>query len=419
MKLLTKYNRVNLLATILVFVVAGLCFYFILQHVLVSQLDDDLKTEEQEIINFVKQRNKLPASADYPDKQVVIVQTVLPVDRSIRTVEVADKEDDGEMVKTRRLVFSLKVSGTLYIVSVYKSQQETEDMVQLIVMITLAMVLLLLLILFFINRFVLVKLWHPFNKTLDALKQFNISSKRPISLQQSNITEFNELNKAVALMSNHVLKEYEALKNFTENASHEIQTPLAVVSSKLELLMQAENFTEGQMQDFETIRGEINRLSKLNQSLLLLTKIDNSQFSETNPVQIETIILKQLDNFEELIAAKQINLIKNIEAGTVVLMNDIMAGLLISNLLTNAIKHNLEGGSINVSLNNKQLLITNTGEPLQTNPEEMFARFKKAKPQSDSLGLGLSIVQKICDRYNMQLQYSYGNGLHRISILFP
>ncbi len=419
MKLLTKYNRVNLLATILVFVVAGLCYYFILQHVLVSQLDDDLKTEEQEIINFVKQQNKLPASADYPDQQVVVAQTVLPVGRSIRTVDIPDKEDEGEFVKTRRLVFTLKISEANYKISVYKSQQETEDMVQLIVMITLAMVLLLLLILFIINRFVLVKLWHPFNQTLDALKQFNISSKKSISMPQTNINEFKELNNAVAMMSNHVMKEYEAIKSFTENASHEIQTPLAIITSKLELLLQAENFSEAQVKDFETIQREISRLSKLNQSLLLLTKIDNSQFSETSPMEIDRIILKQLDNFEELIAAKQITLTKNIETGTQVLINESITELLISNLLINAIKHNFDQGSINISLNNKQLLITNTGEPLQTNPEEMFERFKKDRPQSESLGLGLSIVQKICDLYNMELQYSYGNGLHSISILFP
>lgn len=417
MKLLAKYNRTNILATIIVFMIGGLCYYFILHYVLLNQLDNDLKIEEQEISDYVRKNGQLPDSVNYQDQKVSFVQTALPATRKISSLDVLDPAE-GEYITTRQLIFPINIVEKNYSVSVSKSQQETEDLIQLIVTITLAMVILLLIVLFIINRFVLNKLWNPFNKTLTELKQFNVNNSSAIKIDKSNINEFNEMNDAVTVMSNRVLKEYETLKSFTENASHEIQTPLAVVNSKLELLMQAENFTEGQMKDIETIHDEIRRLSKLNQSLLLLTKIDNRQFIETREVDIGAIITRHLANYEELIAAKQITLTKNTDDLLKISMNEILAEVLISNLITNAIKHNVEQGSILFSLRGNVLTVQNTGAALNCSPGELFERFKKGWPQSESLGLGLSIVKKICDQYGFSVKYDFTNRLHSISLRF-
>ena len=417
MKLLAKYNRVNILATIIVFMIGGFCYYFILHYVLLKQLDTDLEVEEQEIADYASVTHKLPNAVNYNDLKIVFEPTDLPATRKFISADILDSAE-GEYVATRQLIFPINIAGKNYKVAVSKSQQEREDLIEMIVTITLAMVILLLLVLFIINRFVLNKLWHPFTNTLEELKQFNVNNKTAIKLNNSNINEFNELNNAVTTMSNRVLKDYEALKSFTENASHEIQTPLAVVNLKLELLMQSENFTVQQMKDIETIQTEIGRLSKLNQSLLLLTKIDNQQFSVMEQVDIAKIITKHLDNYEELIEAKQIKLTKNIDSPVEVLMNETMAEILISNLITNAIKHNIEQGTIEISLHKNQLTVKNTGMALNCKPDELFERFKKDKPQSASLGLGLSIVKKICEQYNFSINYDCNKELHIITINF-
>jgi len=219
-------------------------------------------------------------------------------------------------------------------------------------------------------------------------------------------------------MSNSVLKDYEALKSFTENASHEIQTPLAVINSKIELLMQSENFSEPQMRHIQHIQEEVSRLSKLNQSLLLLTKIDNQQFKDHERVDIANIITRQLDNYEELMAAKEITLTKNIAGESFVMMNKTMAEILVSNLIINAIKHNIKNGTIEISADENQFTVKNTGATLSTNPGELFERFKKDKVNSESLGLGLSIVKKIADQYHFKTGYHYTNGLHTVSVFF-
>jgi signal transduction histidine kinase len=418
MKLLAKYNRANMLATSIVFIIAGVCYYFILHLVLIKQLDKDLRVEEQEIRDYVKARKSLPDAADYKDQQVSFEQVAEAVKRKFRSIDIL-KEKDHEYITTRRLIFPVNISGIYYKVSVSKSQQETEDLIQLIVSITLAMVILLLLVLFIINRFVLNKLWLPFNNTLTQLRQFNLQSKKNLELNDTGINEFKELNKAVTVMSSQVIKDYESLKSFTENASHEIQTPLAVINSKLELLMQSENFTELQMNGVETIHDEIRRLSRLNQSLLLLTKIDNRQFGETEEVDLAKIIVKQLNNYEELIAARQITLTEQISKHQLVLMNETLAGVLVTNLITNAIKHNIDHGTIGVALQENRLSVSNTGNELNCRPEELFERFKKDNHQTESLGLGLSIVKKICDQYDFKISYDFIDGVHTLSILFP
>jgi signal transduction histidine kinase len=418
MKLLAKYNRVNIAATILVLLLGGLCYYFILKFVLIHQLDKDLKVEEQEVKDYVQRNNSLPNAANYKDQKVVFELTeATDTKRKIYSVNLYDTAED-EQQQGRQLIFTIQGAGKNYKVIITKSQQETEDLVRLIVLLTLAIVVLLLMVLFIINRFMLNKLWLPFNNTLQQLQQFNLSNKAGIQLKESNINEFKELNAAVTAMSNSVLKDYDALKTFTENASHEIQTPLAVIKSKLELLMQAENFSEAQMQYIQNIQEEISRLSKLNQSLLLLTKIDNQQFKDTEEVNLASVINKHLSNYEELITAKEITLTKNISNQKAVVMNKTMAGILVSNLITNAIKHNIDKGAIEILLNDDQLIVSNTGAALNTNPNELFERFKKDKVNSESLGLGLSIVKKICEQYHFKAGYQYANGLHTITISF-
>ncbi|MBS1509253.1 MAG: HAMP domain-containing histidine kinase [Bacteroidetes bacterium] len=417
MKLLAKYNRLNIAATILVLLVASGCYYFVLTYVLIHQLDKDLRLEEQEVKDYVQQNNHLPNPANYKDQKTVFESTNETGKRKIFSVTLYDSTEREEQ-PGRRLVFYINSGGAVYKATITKSRQETEDLVRLIVLLTVSIVVLLLVVLFIINRVVFRRLWQPFNNTLQQLKQYSPGGEQTIQVQPTTITEFKELNDAVTGMTNRVAKDYEALKSFTENASHEIQTPLAVIKSKLELLMQGEHYTEAQVHYIQQIEEEINRLSKLNQSLLLLTKIENQQFSVTIPININALIHQQLDKFEELLHARQIRLSANMNNDCIVAMNEVMAGVLISNLVTNAIKHNIDKGSINIVLQNNQLIISNTGAALSTNPGELFERFKKDKAHSDSLGLGLSIVKKICEQNHFNIHYTSEGNRHIVTLLF-
>ena len=418
MKLLARYNRINLVAAIVVLLLSSVCYYFIIRFVLLHQLDQDLKVEEQEVLDFIRNNNKLPNATNYKGQRVSFAENNgKPIQRKFRSHGAYSLEEQKK-IAVRELEFSVMVNATTYTVSISKSQAETEELIQLILFITLGLTALLLLILFIINRFMVNKLWRPFNTTLQELKQFNLSAANTPALEQTEIDEFKELNDAVSAMASRVNQDYGALKSFTENASHEIQTPLAIIKSKMELLVQSEHLQEEQVRMIETVQDAANRLSKLNQSLILLAKIENRQFPEIDKVDILQILYKHLHNYEELIAAKQI--IVNVEMANLcsVLMNETLAEILVSNLVTNAIKHNVEKGRIELMVEDKQLTISNTGHPLKTDPAFLFERFQKDKISSESLGLGLSIVQKIALQYGFTVVYIYADGLHRLQVHF-
>jgi signal transduction histidine kinase len=419
MKLLAKYNRVNIMATIVALLVSGMCYYFFIHYELIHQLDKDLRIEEMEIIDYVKLNNRLPNASTYKDQAIAFEQLnkEQQVTRSFASKDIFNPAEN-KWETSREMEFPILVMGKQYKVTISKSQQETDDLIQLILLITLTIAIALLLALFIINRFVLNKLWQPFNNTLQQLKQFNLTGKKELQLEQTNINEFADLNNAVITMSSRVSKDYETLKSFTENASHEIQTPLAIIQSKLELLMQSDSLQEDQVRNIQSMHAACIRLSKLNQSLILLTKIDNHQFQQKDTISPGAIIRRLLDNYDELILAKQIQVTTTIDESTNLQMNEVMADILFSNLVTNALKHNIDKGNITIALTPQLLIISNTGTDLETNPTELFERFKKGNQGSTSLGLGLSIVQKICDQNNFQANYSYKDSIHKISIQF-
>ncbi len=417
MKLLSKYNRVNILATIVVLLLSAVFYYFFIETILVHQLDKNLVVEEKEIIDYINENAKLPESLNTKDEQETYIPTNDIIVRKFSSVKLHEKEYNKNAYY-RQLEFPVTVNGKTYKAEVRKSQEETEDIVQLILKITLIMVLVLLVVLFIINRFIFSKLWKPFNSTLRQIKLFNVSGKDAMDLEETNITEFAELNSAVIMMTKKVIDDYNEIKDFTENASHEIQTPLAIIKSKLEMLSQSENLVEEQMNAIQAIAETTNRLSRLNQSLILLTKIDNKQYGESKELNVTELLLSRLSNYEELLQAKQIGLINKINPGVKLVLNETLADILITNLLSNAIKHNIEKGFIEIELNKSYLAISNPGATLITRPSTLFERFKKESSSNNSLGLGLSIVKKICDTYGFEIKYNYSKEIHTLIVSF-
>ena len=418
MKLLTKYNRVNILATIFVLLISSVCYYFIIRQVLLTQLDKALEVEEQEVTDYVKTNNILPNPSTYKDQQVSYQPAGnVTGKRRMESIDIYSNEQQ-ENITLRRLTFPINCAGKNYNVSITKSQGETEDMLQLIVLITLGMVILLLITLYVLNRFLLNRLWQPFNSTLGELKQFNLSNKTTIRLEQTNINEFEELNDAVRVMTSKVKEDYDALKQFTENASHEMQTPLAIINSKLDILIQEETVTEYQMKQLQDVYDALDRLSRLNQSLLLLTKIENNQFDTTEIVSADILILEKLTQFEELIVNKKLHIETTLYPAKI-RCNRQLADVLINNLFNNAIRYNMPDGLIIIEMTGERLMISNTSELTALDDKMLFQRFyRHTDSKQEGNGLGLSITKQICDAYGFSAGYNYENDMHSFYIYF-
>ncbi len=420
MKLLAKYNRINIIVTISALLISSICFYVMIRHVLVSQLDEDLKLEEQEIVDFVKTNNTLPGQTNYEDQQIEFRKTTdIGTERKFSSVMVqtnADGHKEEELY--RQFAFSIAVNGANYMVHIRKSQEQTEDLIKIIVWITLGIVVLLLCVLFVINRFLLSRLWKPFNNTLVQLKQFNLSAKNNIQLQHTSTSEFAELNKTVQAMTDKAKQDYESLKNFTDNASHEMQTPLAIINSKLDVLIQDESLNEFQMKQVQGVYDALDRLSNLNQSLLLLTKIENSQFSKKEVIKIDELVTEKLFQFEELVQNKKLLISRKINP-VQLSGNKQLLEILISNLVNNAFRYNIENGSVNIELTGLGLIVSNSSFLPALDVQQVFQRFyRHADTRQDGNGLGLSIIKQICNMAGYTVNYTFNKGLHQFSVNF-
>lgn len=426
MKLFTKYSRINIVASILALLLSSIAYYFVIRVVLLHQLDDSLRVEEAEILNIVKTRGHLPEPSNYRDQRIAFLPASMPVRRQFLNTIRPLGSDEGDQPGTKRhhahryhreLLFPITAAGLSYTASVSVSEEETEDLLEWIMLITAAMILLLLGTLFLANRLLLRRIWQPFYDTLDTMRRFNLSSRQPFSAHHTEIEEFINLDAAVAQMTGKILQDYEMLKNFTDNASHEMQTPLAIINSKLDLLIQDQHLGAQHLQQLQAMYDAVGRLSKLNQSLLLLTKIENRQFTHTDLVALASLIQKKLVQFEDLVRARNLTVNTTLDNGDL-RMNAYLADILLNNLLVNAIRHNQDGGQLNIHLTKDALLISNTGPALSFDPTTIFDRFTKGS-HSDGTGLGLAIVKQICDNHGLPLSYDWRNHWHIFRIGLP
>ena len=415
MKLIQKTNLVYFLLSTVLLLVAGCILYYMITVDIDEEINEKLIVNKDRISSQIEEGKTITSLfpiieiqqlAEAPNKTLVIKDTTLydPVENDIEPFrEISSFEN---------------INGKFYRITVRQVILEPHDYLNSIGT-SLAIVMLILLVgLLLINRQISRNLWAPFYQNLEILKQYSIQDNKAIILKSTDITEFKELNRVILTLTEKIYSDYNSLKEFTENASHEIQTPLAIIQSKLEESLQASNLTKEQAEKINDAYISAQRLSKLNQTLLLLTKIENHQFNEGENTLLKTIIEKKLEQYEDVAQAKSIHIEKNINSTSSIKVSPILIDTLISNLIGNAIKHNVANGKINIELLDNSLTISNTGSQLTINPKRLFDRFSKANPSSKSLGLGLSIIKKICELYKWQINYSVNNNWHQITVRF-
>ena len=423
MKLLTKYNRVNLITTIVVMLITGFIYYQAISYILTGIKDKDLLVEEREIFDYVKLNHELPQTFESNDQQITFSPANTgTVRREFINTEYykkfggQHKHGQGEYEAGRGLISSVTVGNNYYKILIIVSKVETEDLIRLIFTITIGVILLLLLVLYLTNRLILNRLWQPFYNIMSELRLFNIADKHEIPQVNTSIDEFKELNKAVVDMAGRAKYDYDNLKAFTENASHELLTPIAVINSKLDTLIQTENFSDQQSKLLNDLYTAASRLSRLNQSLLLLVKIENKLMHDSQQLNLLDLIEEMTSQFEEIFSDKELKVTCNLN-NKEIYASRYLTEILLSNLISNAIRHNYIGGEIIISLKNESLTIKNTGDAEPLPDEKIFTRFHKSS-NSEGSGLGLTISRQICESFGFRLEYFHDQGYHVFEVRF-
>jgi signal transduction histidine kinase len=268
-------------------------------------------------------------------------------------------------------------------------------------------------------QFVLSRcLWKPFYNSLNEIEDFNLEKGEIPEFEKTTTTEFARLNGNLTKLMEENVASYKQQKEFTENASHELQTPLAVFQSQLDLLLQDNSLNESQMNVIESLYDVSSRLTRLNKNLLLLSRIDNSQFKETITIDFSQLLERQLTYFKELASNNGITLSANIQNALEITANKVLLESLINNLISNAIRHNYSGGFIHIEVNGNTFQIGNSGSKTPLDKEKVFRRFSRTSEERKGNGLGLSIINQICKLHGWEVRYNYKDEIHCFYVNF-
>jgi signal transduction histidine kinase len=210
---------------------------------------------------------------------------------------------------------------------------------------------------------------------------------------------------------------YLQQKEFIENASHELQTPISIFQSKLDELMQSPLLASREAETIMELEATAQRMARLNRNLLLLSKIENEQFLNTEVIDLSDLINSQLSVLRPMAQLENISIVTSIQS-LHLRTNPTLIEVLLTNLFHNAIRYSPNNEEIRVSLQDQVLTVSNKGTPLKLDVSKMTDRFAKGSTDPGSTGLGLAIVRKICDRYLYDLKYAYANHAHNFIIYF-
>lgn len=411
MKLLQQSLRYNIVITVILLSIAGVLLYYLLKHEIIAEMREQLEYQVEEIHHSLEKGQ----TVSYP------LVAVEKIDSNIAAYDIFRDTliYDPLQKKSEDYYYLLSVKKNnignykIRVMTTYIGWHEYSATIFMMLFFT---ALLLTLLNVIANYFFNKKIWSPFFHNLDKLKNFSVSAEKPINLQSSTVIEFKELQKSLQDLADRSQKEYKALREFTENASHEMQTPLGIIQSKLDRMSQME-ITEDMAAYIVQAKSGVERLKKLNKGLLLLAKLDNNAFPDKADISIDTMLKAQLEQLEELLDSNNIKTLTQIEPVNVY-ANVFLTEVMLSNLLSNAIRYAPPGSCINISLSDKKLQISNPGQSLDFPEEFLFQRFRKSSKNVQSTGLGLSIVSQICQLNSWTVLYEYQNGYHSFWVTF-
>lgn len=395
-----------------------MAFYYSLRILVDNNVNKELDKRKTNIVHQMEEAHT--SVAQTPNRNEIVLIT--PVDRPPTTDQLTDtlifNQEEQRYQLFRQLVFNEKVNSQTYRIQIFKSLEETDALIVRIISIMTTLVILLIIALLVVNRYSSRLVWGVFYDTIEKINQYDLNSHEDFALQDSEVREFSDLNRVLRSMTERIRNDYFNLKEYTENASHEIQTPLAIIGSKLEILLQSGEMNEKQYKAVADAYEASVRLSRYNSTLILLAKIENKQFPESKQIEPEKIFNNLLENLDDLILDKKIEVIRQFQPGVSLLMNPYLAEMLIVNLVKNAVRHNRKGGKLVVELTESFLVVSNSGVEGPLDENLLFRRFHKSSSSPESLGLGLAIVRKICALYDFEIKYSFGNGLHCMKVHF-
>lgn len=411
--------RISLALIVVLTVWAGF-FYMAVVEEVNDEVDDTLEDYSEGLIIRALSGEDMPTASNGSNNQYYLYEVSESYAASHPQITYRDEmvfiTEKSETEPARVLITIFRTEDERYMeLVVYTPTIEKLDLLRAILGWIIFLYVLLLLIILSINIWVFRKNMKPLYVLLKWLDTSQLGKKNEPLENTTKITEFRKLNAATMAFAERGEKLFEQQKTFIGNASHEMQTPLAICRNRLEMLMEDETLTEHQLNELIKTHQTLENLTRMNRSLLLLCKIENGQFADTRSVCLNDILAHYLDDYKEVYAYRNITVTVTTDSSFCVEMNDSLVSVLVTNLLKNSFVHNIDGGFIYIKITANTFEISNTGEkPLDR--ERIFERFYQGQKKEESTGLGLALVDSICKANHLKIDYTYVENRHIFTI---
>ena len=422
--LLSKTTKPFIIYVLIILVISIPAYYLVVDAIWKHELDEhndivarktasqinSLKLSEEKLIETIQLWNDVQPSTN--------IRKLEKNDNLKDSIFIVEKPHDflhfEEIDRFRCLSKVIYLNKKPYRFNIETNIEETQETIFFISITTVFLFVLIVGGLLVLNRRLSKSVWKPFRETLDQLKTFSLNNQTKIEFSKTDVSEFDELNQSLTKLIEHNVSVYKTQKEFTENASHELQTPLAILKNKLDILLQNQDLTEKQYQIAEEMNRALSRSSRINKNLLLLAKIDNKQF-DSETFHLDEVLNQSLEILQEHFEQKNISVNTEISDNVKVNGNIGLTEVLINNLILNAIRHTSINGSILIRLSQSEFEVSNSGTG-KLNGDLLFKRFSRFSKDNNGSGLGLAIVQEICKSQNWTIDYRFENNNHIFSV---
>ena len=421
MKLFYRVLMHLLVGIVVILIGWAVVFYMGIMEEINDEVDDSLEDYTEVIITRSLAGKELPAHDSGSNNQYYLREVESSYALSRNAISYRDsmvyisEKKETEPARILTTIFKDK-EGKYYEVAVYTPTIEKKDLKEAIFQLLVGLFISLFIAILLINVWVFRRSMKPFYRLLDWLDKSRLGKQNPPLDNPTHTTEFRRLNEAVVRYAAHSEEVFEQQKQFIGNASHELQTPLAICQNRLEMLMEDETLSKSQMEEILKTYQTLDYVSKLNKSLLLLSKIDNSQFVDTSEICINEILHRYVKDYQEVYDYRNIQLMLNEKGEFHVEMNETLAVVLITNLLKNAFVHNVDKGVIRIEITPECFSLQNTGGDEPLDEKRIFERFYQGSKKKGSTGLGLAIVHAVCRQYHLNISYRFLDNRHCFEI---
>ncbi|REG91544.1 sensor histidine kinase [Algoriphagus antarcticus] len=418
LKAFTNYALVILLVSIPI-------YFLVVDWIWVTEIDDNHEIIMERIENRFEQAHVSGHDLEtilntwntlQPSSSIVpVTENIARQDSIYEETKFNEYEDEWDRFRVMQTV--IEINKKHYLLTIETNVEEAYETIFAIGLVTVVLYGILVFGFIRLNRKISKDVWEPFDKTLTKLKSFDLSTSKEVNFEPSDIEEFEELNHTISKLIAENVSVYNQQKAFVANASHELQTPIALLKSKLDMLFQDEKLNTTQSELVNAIQIPLARLTRVNKNLLLLARIENSRFTDVEALDFSLKITKSEELLQDYMEEKELKFQKVPSGICKFECSKFLAETLVNNLLSNAIRHSPKKGQIMVEWNESGFTFKNTGEfPLVE--ESLFKRFSVTSDKGTSSGLGLAIVKEICKQNSWQIKYSFTDSYHIFSIRF-